>query len=153
MIVDWTLDYVIDKDIVVRTISEQGIEQGRKPDVTVVSAKVWNANAMTYGAIAEPPQLGVEVVSTNWDDDYIDKRAEYERLGVPEYWIIDYLAVASRAYLGNPKRPTVFVHHLQGDGTYHTKLFRDTEAIASPTFPDLQLTMAQILTASQLHRW
>jgi Uma2 family endonuclease len=28
----------------------------------------------------------------NWDNDYIDKLDEYQRLGILEYWIVDYLA-------------------------------------------------------------
>jgi Uma2 family endonuclease len=44
-----------------------------------------------YAAFTEPIQLAVEVVSTNWEDDYEDKLDEYERLGIAEYWIIDYL--------------------------------------------------------------
>ncbi|MFM6219754.1 MAG: Uma2 family endonuclease, partial [Dolichospermum sp.] len=44
--------------------------------------------------------------------DYIDKLEEYENLGIKEYWIVDYLAIASRSYLGNPKLPTVFVYQL-----------------------------------------
>ncbi|WP_448561002.1 Uma2 family endonuclease [Trichothermofontia sp.] len=51
----------------------------------------------------EPIQLVVEVVSTNWEDDYIDKLDKYDRLDISEYWIVDYLALGSRRYLGNPK--------------------------------------------------
>jgi Uma2 family endonuclease len=65
----------------------------------------------------EPIQLAVEVVSTNWEDDYIDKLDEYQRLGIAEYWIVDYLAIGSRNYLGNPKVPTVFVYQLGAMGS------------------------------------
>ncbi len=102
------LDYIIDKDILIRTVSANGQEQGRNPDVGVVSA-TWNSNVLGYGAVTEPIQLAVEVVSTNWEDNYVDKLDEYHRLGIPEYWIVDYLAIASRSYLGNPKEPKVFV--------------------------------------------
>ncbi|MCZ0905316.1 Uma2 family endonuclease, partial [Microcoleus sp. HI-ES] len=82
-------------------------------DVGVVKASVWNSNVRGYGALTEPIQLAVEVTSTNWEDDYVDKLDEYQRLGICEYWIVDYLAIASRAYLGNPKIPTVFVYSLE----------------------------------------
>ena len=98
------LDYIVDKDIVFRTVTDSGQEQGRNPDVGVVKASVWNSNALGYGALIEPIQLAVEVTSTNWEDDYVDKLDEYQRLGITEYWIVDYLAIASRAYLGNPDR-------------------------------------------------
>jgi Uma2 family endonuclease len=38
-------------------------------------------------------ELVVEVVSTNWQDDYARKIEEYALLGIPEYWIIDYLGI------------------------------------------------------------
>ena len=43
-----------------------------------------------------PIQLAVEVTSTNWEDDYLDKLEEYQRLGIAEYWIVDYLAIAEQ---------------------------------------------------------
>ena len=143
------LDYIVDKDIVVRTVTVNGQEQGRRPDVAVVSATLWNSNVLTYGAVTEPIQLAVEVVSTNWEDDYVDKLDEYQRLGISEYWIVNYLAIASRSLLGNPKLPTVFVYHLV-DGKYQALSFKQSEKIISPTFAELKLTVEQILSASQI---
>lgn len=144
-------NYIVDKDIVVRTVTADGQEQGRNPDVGVVSATLWNSNVLAYGAVTEPIQLAVEVVSTNWEDDYVDKLDEYQRLGIPEYWIVDYLAIASRSILGNPKVPTVFVYQLV-DGKYKASSFKDSERIISSTFPELELTAEQILSASQIRK-
>ncbi|WP_088892975.1 hypothetical protein [Leptolyngbya ohadii] len=71
---------------------------------------------------------------------------------------VDYLAIGSRTYPGNPKTPTVFVYQLDDHGVYHGKGFKGDDRIAlrhsrsgqadriiSPTFPDLALTMNQIL--------
>jgi Uma2 family endonuclease len=145
------LDYIVDKDIVLRTAKASGQEQGRNPDVGVVKASVWNSNALSYGALIEPIQLAVEVVSTNWEDDYVDKLEEYQRLGIFEYWIVDYLAIASRAYLGNPKEPTVFVYSLEND-RYVVQSFRGNERIISPTFPELEITVEQLLISSQIQQ-
>lgn len=49
------LDYIVDKDIVIRTVTKDGQEQGRIPDVSVVNASLWNSNPLTYGALIEPP--------------------------------------------------------------------------------------------------
>jgi len=49
--------------------------------------------------------------------------------------------------LGNPKVPTVLVFSLDAEGKYQRTLFRDNEQIVSPTFPELVLTVAQILSA------
>lgn len=143
------LDYIIDKDIVIRTVTANGQEQGRNPDVGIVKAAVWHQNTSTYGALTQPIQLAVEVVSTNWEDDYIDKLDEYQRLGISEYWIVDDWAIASRSLLGSPKVPTVFVHQLI-DSQYKTQAFKGTQQIISPTFPQLQLTTEEIVAASQI---
>ncbi len=145
------LDYIVDKDIVFKTKTANGEEQGRNPDVGVVSASLWNSNVLAYGALTEPIQLAVEVVSTNWEDDYVDKLDEYQRLGILEYWIVDYLAIASRTYLGNPKVPSVFVYQLI-DGQYQVQQYKDDERIVSPTLRELVITVEQVVTASLIHK-
>lgn len=144
------LDYIVDKDIVIRTVTNRGDQRGRNPDLSVVSASLWNSNVTTYGALIDAIQLAVEVTSTNWEDDYIDKLEEYENLGIKEYWIVDYLAIASRSYLGNPKLPTIFVYELI-DGKYQVKAFTGTEKIISPTFSELNVTVEEVIKASQIH--
>lgn len=94
------LNYVVNDVAAVLTINKKGKEQGRHPDVSVINRDVWRSDRLNHRGIREPIQLAVEVVSTNWEDDYIDKLEEYERLGIPEYWIVDYLAIGSRNYLG-----------------------------------------------------
>jgi Uma2 family endonuclease len=145
------LDYIVDKDVVFRTRTPQGREQGRNPDVSVVSASLWNSNVLAYGALTEPIQLAVEVVSTNWEDDYVDKLGEYQQLGICEYWIVDYLAIASRSYLGNPKVPSVFVYQLV-DGQYQVQQYKGSDRIISPTFPELAITVEQVFAASKIHK-
>jgi Uma2 family endonuclease len=67
-------------------------------------------------------------------------------LGIAEYWIVDYLAIGSRNYLGNPKVPTVFVYHLDANGVYQSSAYKDSDRIVSPTFPEVELTVDQILS-------
>ena len=145
------LDYIVDKDIIIRTTKANEQEQGRIPDVGVVSASEWNSNTLLYGALTTPIQLAVEVISTNWEDDYVDKLDEYQRLSIPEYWIVDYLAIASRSYLGNPKVPTVFVYQLVNQ-QYQVKAFTGSDRIVSPTFAELDLRVDQIIAASQIQK-
>ncbi|NKB17704.1 MAG: Uma2 family endonuclease [Pseudanabaena sp. CRU_2_10] len=141
------LDFVVKTKAVIKTVNKDGREQGRLPDVSVIDRTIWRARRTDYSALQEPIQLAVEVTSTNWEDDYIDKLDEYQRLGIPEYWIVDYLAIASREYLGNPKLPTVFVYQLDVEGKYQVTAFKDSDRIISQTFPDIQLTAAQVLKA------
>ena len=141
------LNYVVKNTAVFKTITADGTEQGRKPDVSVIDKDVWRSNRSAYSALEEPIQLAIEVTSTNWEDDYIDKLDEYQRLGITEYWIVDYLAIGLREDLGNPKVPTVFVFLLDAEGKYQRTQFRGSERIVSKTFPELALTAEQILTA------
>jgi Uma2 family endonuclease len=92
------LNYRVSGRIVIGTETKDGVEQGRNPDVSVVDKSVWEFNRSAYSALFEPLQIALEVVSTNWEDDYVDKLDEYQRLGIREYWIVDYLAIASRSY-------------------------------------------------------
>ncbi|MEG4507262.1 Uma2 family endonuclease [Microcoleus sp. F6_B4] len=139
------LNYWVSGRIVVRTLTPNGKEQGRNPDVSVVDKTVWDSAPFAYSALIEPLQLAVEIVSTNWEDDYIDKLDEYQRLGIAEYWIVDYLALGSRNYLGNPKEPTVFVYLLDENGVYQMTAYRGSDRIISRTFPELALTAEQVL--------
>lgn len=141
------LNYRVSGRIMIRTLTSNGKEQGRFPDVSVVDKTLWDSNLSAYTAFIEPLQLAVEVVSTNWEDDYIDKLDEYQRLGIKEYWIIDYLAIGSRNYLGNPKVPTVFVYLLDENGAYQSTSYTGTERILSQTFPEVVLTVEQVLEA------
>jgi len=139
------LNYWVSGRIVVRTLTPNGKEQGRNPDVSVVDKTVWDSAPFAYSALIEPLQLAVEIVSTNWEDDYIDKLDEYQRLGISEYWIVDYLALGSRNYLGNPKEATVFVYLLDENGVYQMTAYRGSDRIISRTFPELALTAEQVL--------
>lgn len=141
------MNYKVSDRIVLATQTQTGQEQGRHPDVSVVDQTIWRSNRTAYTALREPIQLAVEVVSTNWEDDYEDKLDEYQRLGISEYWIVDYLALGSRSYLGFPKQPAVFVYQLDAQGHYQYQRFQKSDQIQSLTFPNLKLTLAQILAA------
>ncbi len=96
--------------------------------------------------------LVIEIVSTNWRDDYYLKYADYEQMGIPEYWIVDYAALGGRNFIGNPKQPTILVCNLV-DGEYQISKFRESDAcggkqrIISQTLPELNLTPNQIFQA------
>jgi Uma2 family endonuclease len=85
---------------------------------------------------------------TNWRDDYYLKLADYEEMGIPEYWIVDYAALAARKFIGNPKQPTISVYQLI-DGEYQVSQFLGSDRIISPSFPELILTAEEIFKAGQ----
>ena len=141
------LNFIVTTQAVIKTINKQGTEQGRIPDVSVIDRTLWRSAPADYAALTEPIQLAVEVVSTNWENDYVDKLDEYEQLGIKEYWIVDYLAIASRALLGDPKFPTISVYVLNEEGKYERSQFRGDEIIISPSFSELQISANSIFQA------
>ncbi len=110
------------------------------------SEPIWKKQSIiTMGSSV---RLIVEVVSTNCRDDYGYKLVDYEALGISEYWIADYLGIGGRRYIGNPKQPTFFVHHLV-DGEYQVSQFRGSDRVVSPTFGQLNLSVQQIFSADR----
>ncbi|MGK7898768.1 MAG: Uma2 family endonuclease, partial [Xenococcus sp. (in: cyanobacteria)] len=91
-------------------------------------------------------KLVVEVVSTNWQNDYARKFEDYAVLGITEYWIVDYLGVGGREYLGKPKQPTITICTLDND-EYQRQLFRGNDVLVSSVFPQLQLTAAEVFAS------
>lgn len=141
------LPYRIPKTVLVKPPSA---ESAYAPDVLVlnrsnlVNEPLWKKSAtVVQGASIV---LVIEVVSTNWRDDYLTKLKDYEEMRIPEYWIVDYLGIGGRRFIGNPKQPTILMHELI-DGEYQVTAFRGDDRVISPTFPDLSLTANQIFEA------
>ena len=109
----------------------------RIPDVVVLSLDQWRSLRNREAVIPlneSPPLLVVEVVSESTKAiDYRAKRAEYSVLNSPEYWIVDPIL----------EKLTLCV---LSDGWYDSTEFTDTDVIQSPTFPQLGLTVAEILS-------
>jgi Uma2 family endonuclease len=136
--------WFIPKESIVRPFRDRS---GYEPDIIVLNQETigsetrWETESIIENATSV--KLIVEVVSTNWQDDYYDKLRDYEAMGIPEYWICDYAALGGRLFIGNPKTPTLFVCVLI-DGEYQMSPFRGDDRIISPTFPNLNLTVQQI---------
>ncbi|MEG4939171.1 Uma2 family endonuclease [Microcoleus sp. F4-D5] len=143
------LPYFVPKECVVKADNELS---GYEPDAIVLdrqgtdSEPRWKKESIiTMGSSV---RLIVEVVSSNWRDDYGYKLVDYEALGISEYWIADYLGLGGRRYIGNPKQPTFSVYQLV-DGEYQVNQFRGSDRVVSPTFGQLNLTVKQIFSAGR----
>ncbi|MEH2181647.1 Uma2 family endonuclease [Nostoc sp.] len=141
------LPYIIPKTVLIKPVSSVS---AYSPDVLIlnrlnlVNEPLWKKESTVSYPASIP--LVVEVVSTNWDDDYYTKQGKYEGIAIPEYWIVDYLGLGAKKFTGNPKQPTMSIYQLI-DGEYQVTQFRDTDAIISPTFPELNLIAEQIFQA------
>jgi Uma2 family endonuclease len=138
------LPYRIPKQALVKPPSS---ETAYSPDVLVrntsntISEPLWEkSSTLTQGASVP---LVIEVVSTNWRDDYLKKLADYEQMGIPEYWIVDYLGLGGRRFIGDPKQPTLSVYYLV-EGEYQVNQFRGSDRIVSPLFSNLDFTAQKV---------
>ena len=144
------LSYGIPNQVIVRPDNK---DSGYFPDVLVMNRanlpneSRWKKESILSSGASIP--LVIEVVSTNWRADYYSKFADYEEMGILEYWIVDYAALGGRNFIGNPKQPTISVCHLV-EGEYQISKFQNSDRLISQTFADLNLTVNQVFQNSML---
>jgi Uma2 family endonuclease len=132
---DWTAKQMV---VGVRSPRAGKWDTSRIPDLVVIPLSQWR-ELRNREAIIElnepPPLLVVEVVSESTKTvDYRAKRVEYNALNIPEYWIVDPLI----------NKVTVFTLI---DELYEPAEFVGADKILSATFPELKLTVEQVLSA------
>jgi Uma2 family endonuclease len=117
---------------------QTGKECSRTPDLTVLTSAQWaeiRASETKAAVTKTPPLLVVEIVSPgSKKTDYETKQEEYKNLGVPEDWIVDL------------KQKKVSVLTLV-DSQYQITEFTLDQLIISQIFPDLSLTVEQVMSA------
>jgi len=119
-----------------------GKPRTRYPDLVVLQdehLRLREKRLLITQAMA-PPQLVVEIVSPgsrNHKRDYEAKRAQYQARGIPEFWLID------------PEKQAVTVLFLNNGSYAEVGVFQASALLQSPTFPKLNLTVHQILTAGE----
>lgn len=158
----FNLAYSIPAQALIKSVDKKS---GYIPDVLVlnipnlINEPLWKKSLTVTQAASIP--LVVEVVSTNWRDDYFLKFGEYvrvasrwrslskrrEELGISEYWIVDYAALGGKPFIGNPKQPTISVYRLV-EGEYQVTQFCGNDQIQSPTLIELNLTAEQVFRAA-----
>ena len=120
-------------------VLRSGDAANRYPDLIILEPEhiPLTANRLTITFDMLPPRLVVEVVSpgrVGRERDYERKRAQYAARSIAEYWVID------------PIEQVVTVLRLEEGQYVEVGVFRDGEAIVSPMFPQLSLTVQQILS-------
>ena len=125
-------------------VAVRGMPRTRFPDLIVLDdihlTLLRRRSTITFDM--PPPKMVLEVVSPgdenseNYKRDYQDKLFQYADRGIPEYWIVD------------PDRSWVMVGVLVAEN-YLFGTFRGDDAIVSPAFSKLRLTVTEILEAGQ----
>lgn len=110
----------------------------RIPDVVICTQSLWEQVCAEPGSAVldfeEKPLLVIEVTSQNWRDDYIRKRAEYDLIDIPEYWIVD------------PNQPKIRVcSRPENEGSYSHQEFLPGQQVQSVQFAEFILSVNQVL--------
>jgi Uma2 family endonuclease len=111
-------------------------EKYREPDILFLRPKrMSDLHSQPQGA-----DLVVEVLSegeANRRRDLVDKRHDYVRAGVSEYWIVD------------PEQRAIEVLTLDGAAYRNHGLFRETEAATSVLLPGFSVVVADVFAAAE----
>lgn len=107
----------------------------RRPDICILTKEQDKNLEDKSDILYEPCPLVIEIVSpSSRTDDIVEKRLEYGRFGISEYWIVDFKTQA-------------FTVLTLVNGSYIEKTYQGSNRIASATFPELELTMQKVLKA------
>ncbi len=129
-----SLQWFCFKDAGIRT----GPNKSRLADLCVATREQTQELSNKSLVFQTPPLLVVEVVSPeSVQRDYRYKRSEYAAAEIPEYWIVD------------PILNQVSVLGLD-EGLYEETVFTGNQQIVSQIFPELTLTVEQILAAGNI---
>ena len=102
------------------------------PDIVVVRAERVGVIGRTV-IDGGPPDIVVEVLSSNRHTDLVRKRQLYEAAGVLEYWILDGDA------------DTLTALELADDGAYRERaVLTAADTLTTPLFPEFSLPLAQV---------
>ncbi|MEG4029610.1 Uma2 family endonuclease [Microcoleus sp. POL8_C6] len=124
---------------VVTTAVRTEENSARVPDVVICTQSLWEQVCDQPGSAVldfeEKPLLVIEVTSQNWRDDYIRKRAEYDLIDIPEYWIVD------------PNQPKIRVcSRPENEGSYSHQEFLPGQQVQSVQFAEFILSVNQVLS-------
>lgn len=140
------LPFVIPKSCLLRPVADEAT--ARRPDVVVLDERslrqepYWEQEpVIVYGSSVK---LAVEVVSTNWENDYARKVDEYALMDIEEYWIVDFRGLGGMRYISDPKQPTFVVNRLAGR-LYEQNFYRLGDAIQSSLFPNLDFKLDDLM--------
>lgn len=95
-----------------------GIGRGRAPDLMIVMKD--SKCVLHHNYLDGPADIAIEIVSpSSISTDHGEKYEEYERGGVPEYWILDFVHQEARFYRMNERQRYVRFNE-DVDGSYTT---------------------------------
>lgn len=101
-----------------------------QPDIVFIAKE--HVDIITEENIQGPPDIAVEVLSSDEQRDKVIKKKLYAKFGIKEYWLV------------NPKNEQVEVMVLDEQGYQSVIKYSKKEVLKSATFPDLQVDLSKV---------
>ena len=112
------------------TILSRELQRAPEPDIVIILSE--HRSIVSSVRVEAPPDIVVEILSTDRNRDLVRKRQIYAEAGVQEYWPID------------PNNDTVTKLELQ-DGEYVERaVLRGDDTLTTPLLPGLSIQLADI---------
>ena len=119
----------------ITTILSRELERAPEPDIVIILNQ--RQDIVGYRRVEAPPDIIVEILSTDRTRDLVRKRRIYAEAGVREYWPID------------PRNDTVTQLELQ-NGEYVTRaVLSADDTLTTPLLPGLSIPLADIFRHRQ----
>ncbi len=116
------------------TILSRELQRAPEPDIVIVLNE--RRNIVGRSRVEAPPDIAVEILSTDRNRDLVRKRQIYAEAGVLEYWPID------------PRNDTVTQLELRGGEYVERAVLGAGDTLSTPLLPGLSIPLADIF----LHR-
>ena len=120
------------------TILSQDSRRVLVPDLVIVLAE--HANIFVRGYAEGPPDIVIEILSSDRSRDLVRKRHLYAAAGVPEYWIFD------------PQNDTVLPLELRGGEYVARPTLTIGDVLTTPLLPGLAIPLADLFGHRQRPR-
>ncbi len=119
----------------ITTILSRELERAPEPDIVIILNQ--RQDIVGYRRIEAPPDIIVEILSTDRTRDLVRKRRIYAEAGVREYWPID------------PRNDTVTQLELQNGEYIQRAVLSSDDTLTTPLLPGLSIPLADIFRHRQ----
>ncbi len=119
----------------ITTVLSRKLQRIVEPDIVVILKE--NRKALGLRFVEAPPDIAVEILSTDRSRDLVRKRQIYAEAGIREYWPID------------PRNDTVTQLELRGGVYVERAVLSADDTLTTPLLPGLSIPLAAIFRHRQ----
>ena len=112
------------------TVLSRELQRAPEPDIVIILSN--RRDIVSHTRVEAPPDIVIEILSTDQNRDLVRKRQIYAEAGVREYWPVD------------PRKDTVTLLELQ-DGEYAERsVLGPEDTLTTPLLPGLSIPLGEI---------